>query len=269
VQFLTPYAISSSDRKIYIQQKGNEQLEPEMKDLYDEFTRRGYEVELFTEKSIYRKRLKLKPTTMVAGDIPVVLSALKQLSLKIPLPNDYPQSLHPYLKRNIWESNVDRIRSLIYNTDFRPFFAKPKDRLKIFTGRVFESYEDLRFIYQVSKKTEVYCSEIVEWLSESRVFILHGKVIGIKHYSGDASLKPDGTVMTEAIGILEASGQAMAAYAIDFGILKNGETALVELNDAFSVGSYGLEPGSYADLTMARWLELMHQREDGTNVSVA
>jgi hypothetical protein len=256
----------SGIEKIYIQQKGNRQLEPEMKDLYDEFIRRGYDVELFTEKSIYRKRLNLKPTTMVAGDIPVVLCALKQLVVKIPLPNDYPQSLRPYLKRKVWESTVDRIRSLIYNADFRPFFAKPKDRLKRFTGRVFESYDDLRFIYQVSKKTGVYCSEVVEWLCESRVFVLHGEVIGIRHYSGDAGLEPDTAVVTEAVGVLEASGQAMAAYAIDFGILKNGETALVELNDGFSVGSYGLEPENYADLTMTRWLELMQQCEDETDV---
>jgi hypothetical protein len=254
--------------KIYIQQKGNGRLEPEMKDLYDEFSRRGYEVELFTEKFIYRKRLNLKPTTLVAGDIPVVLCALKQLSIKIPLPNDYPQVLRSYLKRNVWESTVDRIRTLIYNADFKPFFAKPKDRLKRFTGRVFESYEDLRFIHQVSKKTEVYCSEVVEWLAEFRVFVLHGKMIGIRHYSGDSSLEPDGAVITEAIGVLETCGQATAAYAIDFGILKNGETALVELNDGFSVGSYGLEPGSYADLTMARWLELMRQREDEENAGI-
>lgn len=249
----------SEIEKIYIQQKGNNQLEPEMKDLYDEFIRRGYDVELFTEKSIYRKRLNLKPATMVAGDIPVVLCALKQLAVEIPLPNDYPQPLRPYLKRKVWESTIDKIRSLIYDTDFRPFFAKPKDRLKRFTGRVFESYDDLRFIYQVSKKTEVYCSEVVEWLCESRMFVLHGKVTGVRHYSGDASLEPDMTVVTEAIEVFENSGEATAAYAIDFGILKNGETALVELNDGFSVGSYGLEPKNYADFTRARWLELVQQ----------
>jgi hypothetical protein len=32
--------------------------------------------------------------------------------------------------------------------------------------------------------------------------------------------------------------------------------ALVEWNDGFSLGSYGLEGGLYTDLILARWCEL-------------
>ena len=39
-------------------------------------------------------------------------------------------------------------------------------------------------------------------------------------------------------------------------ILKQA-TALIELNDGFSLGSYGLGRTIFADLTLARWQELM------------
>jgi hypothetical protein len=39
--------------------------------------------------------------------------------------------------------------------------------------------------------------------------------------------------------------------------LAQGDTALIELNDGFSLGSYGLDRSVYADLILARWTELM------------
>jgi hypothetical protein len=36
-----------------------------------------------------------------------------------------------------------------------------------------------------------------------------------------------------------------------------GQTALVEVNDGFGLGSYGLEAGLYLDLVLARWAELV------------
>ena len=60
-----------------------------------------------------------------------------------------------------------------------------------------------------------------------------------------------------AIEILERSRNAKAAYGIDFGVLAQGDTALIELNDGFSLGSYGLDQSVYADLIVARWTELM------------
>ena len=43
----------------------------------------------------------------------------------------------------------------------------------------------------------------------------------------------------------------------DFGLLTSGETALVEWNDAFALGSYDLDPQLYTDLILTRWEELI------------
>lgn len=46
------------------------------------------------------------------------------------------------------------------------------------------------------------------------------------------------------------------AYCLDVGVLDTGETALIEINDAFSCGSYSMSAETYGDLLTTRWDEL-------------
>jgi hypothetical protein len=46
------------------------------------------------------------------------------------------------------------------------------------------------------------------------------------------------------------------AYSLDFGVLRTGETCLVEVNDAYALGHYGLQSVLYARMIDARWEEL-------------
>jgi hypothetical protein len=121
---------------------------------------------------------------------------------------------------------------------------------------VLESWQDLRHLATAADTTRLLCSEVVTWKSELRAFVLRGKVVGIRHYLGDPSVLVDGAVVQEAVGSFEASGEAMAGYGIDFGVLATGETALVEVNEGYGFGSYGLEDAAYTDLPIARWCEL-------------
>ena len=105
-------------------------------------------------------------------------------------------------------------------------------------------------------KEPIFCSEIVDWLSEYRVYVIHGEIVGIKHYDGDPSIIIDEQIAAEAVQLLEQSGEATAAYAIDLGVISSGETALVEWNDGFSLGSYNLDKAIYTNLLIARWCEL-------------
>ena len=49
---------------------------------------------------------------------------------------------------------------------------------------------------------------------------------------------------------------APAAYGLDFGVTADGRTLLVEANDGFALGCYGLDPVIYAEMLEARWCEL-------------
>lgn len=55
----------------------------------------------------------------------------------------------------------------------------------------------------------------------------------------------------------ENSEESTDGYGIDFGILKNGETSLVEWNDGFALGSYGLDKNIYTDLLLSRWKQIV------------
>ena len=47
-----------------------------------------------------------------------------------------------------------------------------------------------------------------------------------------------------------------AGCALDFGVTDDGRTLLIEMNDGYSLGTYGLEATLYARLLTARWAEL-------------
>ena len=53
---------------------------------------------------------------------------------------------------------------------------------------------------------------------------------------------PNFEVIENAIAMYE---NQKVSYSLDFGITKQGETLLVEINDAFGIAPYGLEPTKY------------------------
>ena len=246
----------------YLQQSNQGRSEPDLEALAAELTRRGVPVARFREKTLLRGRLPLSPTSFVAGTIPVVQSALRQLGVPVPQPVDYPAALRPWLHRRIWEDTLGEVRNRVYEAaQVAPFFIKPKDQLKRFAGRVVHTWNDLSDTYMVSRYCEVFCAEPVKWRAEFRVFVLRGEVLGIRHYNGNPDLPLDAAVVREAVRTLTETGSSPVAYALDFGVLLDGTTALVEMNDAYALGSYGLDPPLYTNFLLTRWGELMEQAE--------
>lgn len=99
----------------------------------------------------------------------------------------------------------------------------------------------------------MYCSEVKNIITEWRCFVRYGKILDIRRYKGELgkiySLK---TVRD----MVQAYIDAPAAYSLDIGLTENNETIIVEVNDGYSLGSYGLDPLLYAKLLSARWAEL-------------
>jgi hypothetical protein len=97
---------------------------------------------------------------------------------------------------------------------------------------------------------------VVSWRSEYRVYVNAAGIVAIDHYSGDAGVELDLAAVTNAIAEYGQSGEAPVAYAIDFGVLSSGETALVEANDGYALGAYQIGSAPYAELLFARWRQL-------------
>lgn len=240
----------------YIHEYGNGKLEPEHFDVKTVLESRGVNCELFTTKRLSRNQLTFNESTLVVGNHPIIETVFKRLKY-INCTNSYPIVLRPYLKRNIWESSIRKILIQSHNKDSLNVFIKPKNRTKLFTGFVLKSNQDLFKLESIPKNTDLYCSTVVEWLSEYRVFINNSKIVGIKNYEGDTNLTLDMKEVESAISAFEQSEDRTSAYSLDFGILIDGSTALIEWNDGFALGSYGLDKEVYTDLILSRWNEIL------------
>ncbi len=244
--------------KAYIHEYGNNKIEPEHSDVKTTLEERGIICELFTEKRLFRNQLKFDEQTLVVGNNPIISNVLKRLGINY-INESYPESLKKYLERNIWESTIRKLLMENHGNYLINVFVKPKSKAKLFTGFVINSTTSLYKLDQISKNTDLYCSSVVEWLSEFRVFVMKGKIVGIKNYDGDSTLQLNMEIVENAINDFENSPQKTDGYGIDFGILKNGKTALVEWNDGFALGSYKLDREIYTDLIIARWEEILKQ----------
>ncbi len=244
-------------KSAFLQEVGNGRLQPEEQLLKSEFERRGIPVLLYTMKRIRRRDLPLSTESFVAGNLGAMHGAMKQLGIAIPPPNDYPRSLTAFLHRRIWKSTLAAVEDDVNSGRRRAVFAKPATRRKNFTGRVFASSADFACIGIASRRQEVWCSEVVEWRAEYRVYVMGIEPIAVGNYDGDPTVRLDMEAVGAVLRAYRASREAPSAYGIDFGVLGTGETALVEANDGYALGAYTIAAAPYTDLLIERWKELV------------
>lgn len=136
-----------------------------------------------------------------------------------------------------------------------PVFVKPARRSKEFQAGVLtlQSSKDT-FFNEHSDDTPVLVSEVVDFVSEYRGYVIDGTLQGIKHYLGNFRVFPDMKIVDAAIADFKSQP---AGYSIDFGITSDGRTLLVECNDGWGLGNYGLNDVTYSTLLAKRWRELM------------
>ncbi|NES96354.1 MAG: ATP-grasp domain-containing protein [Desertifilum sp. SIO1I2] len=247
--------------KAFIQEQGNGRLGEEEQRVVAELKRRGIPIAFYTEKRIHRRQLPLDGESLIVGDMSCIAGALKQLSIPEPKPNDYPTSLSEFLHRRVWRSTLGELEGGLQDSRYRATFVKPATRRKRFTGCVFESEYDFSQAYGVSRQEKVLCSEVVAWLSEYRIYVVHSEIRNVDWYAGNADIPIDIEEVRRAIQVLDQAKESYAGYAIDFGVLASGQTALVEMNDGFAVGAYSIDSKNYTDMIWARWEELLAQRQ--------
>lgn len=78
---------------------------------------------------------------------------------------------------------------------------------------------------------------------------------GVKHYLGDPYITPDESFVDEVYQ-LSKSNLEQNSYTLDIGIDVNGENYLIEINDGWAVGNYGLNPVDYFSFVKTRWLQI-------------
>lgn len=219
------------------------------------FVEKGYQIEFFDYSQL--ATLNLDDDPIVVGGIPVVLGVLARMGIVPTAVDSVPSCLAAYAQRNTWVGVIGEARQAVDQN--RRIFVKPmpQDR-KLFNGQVVENYRDLAITAALPSDYPVIMSEPVVMQSEYRVFVLHGEILGCRHYKGDFRLFPDFRVIDAAIRDFE---DAPSSYGIDFAVTNTGATILVEVNEGFALGCYGLSALRYSSMIEARWDDFLALRQ--------
>jgi len=181
--------------------------------------------------------------------------ALTHLGIALPTIPTYPDALRRFLGRTLWTSTIDTIAA---HPEQWPVFVKPRDDSKKFTGVLVRETGDLVGCGDLSGDTPVWCSEPISLGREWRCFVRYGKILDVRPYTGHWRGQFAAAVIEEAV---TAWADKPCGCALDFGIDGRGRTVLIEVNDGFALGAYGLPPLWYARLLSARWAELTGTRD--------
>lgn len=138
-----------------------------------------------------------------------------------------------------------------------PVFVKPYDKLKHFPSGVLRNPSSIgMFFSDIADDFDVMTSEVVDMVTEYRCFVKHDNLVGIKNYIGNFLLFPD---VSKIMRMIIDYRDSPSAYTLDVAVTDKGETILIECNDGWSVGSYGLDGEIYANFLTTRWYEILKQ----------
>lgn len=218
---------------------------------YQGFYEMGIEIINFHDRDTLCESAK---EDIVVGYVGTVRSRLYDFGIIAP-EMDYPDELQKYLGRKVWKTKMNAVNN---HPEHWPVFVKPLED-KQFTGVAVYSTKDLIGCGIQGVNQDVYCSELVDFVAEWRCFVRYGKILSVRPYKGDWRKHYDSRVIKSAVSEFTS---APAGYAIDFGLTSDGKTLLIEVNDGYSLGCYGLFYIDYAKLLSARWAELTETTDE-------
>lgn len=201
----------------------------------------------------------LNEGALPVGSVEFVRAAMRLAHITEPANMSYPPQVREYLCRSVQTLQAGQVIGHV--------FVKPV-QTKLFTGFVFDTMkareqysehdqEQYDLFMSMSPAAQVYTSDPVEWRSEWRYYVAKGCIIGQARYDqgeDDNAPVPNIEVVQSCVNDLALDHP----YALDFGVLSSGETALVEVNDAWAIGLYGtaLPAHMYMSFLQERWSHL-------------
>ena len=206
----------------------------------------GWDYKLVTyEDIISGKYDALLKTRLFVGSVEFLSEIFRRVgaSPRIPINSD----------RDSEEMSLKEAMERVENGE--TLFIKPK-QIKLFTGMVTDTMT-LSCLKPYPNDSRVWVYKPFESPIESewRCYIHYGKIKEIKHYSGDFWILPDRNYIESIIGRFRENFPI--SFTIDVGILESGENVVVEFNDMWAIGNYGVDNRTYLGMLKDRWFEIM------------
>lgn len=146
--------------------------------------------------------------------------------------------------------------ALFLASEDEPRFIKPA-QTKLFDGFVLDKCK-YSCLEEIPLETKVYAYQPFEEeiTTEWRFYIHNHKIVGSGNYSGDY-WQPHCHSVEKVIK--ENESTFPIAYTIDVGVLESGRLVVIEFNDAWSIGNYGLDNVVYLQMLKDRYFEIVRK----------
>lgn len=226
----------------YVEFKHGIPIDADAMAAYEGFDYLSLKVYPFTRLDILSNKFSSNYTKAVfvgsTQTIEMVLSAIG----KRPLPLDYPFELNliKYMRRSVKLIQTQQATEQYLETNV-PFFIKSYNP-KVYCGFLIREPHQLNYLEQ-HKDELAWMSQPIILTSEWRCFVHNCQLVDARPYQGDFTISPDFGLVNEMIRDYKG---APIAYTLDVGITSEEQTALVEVNDFWAIGGYGLAPETYA-----------------------
>lgn len=210
------------------------------------FKQSGRVIKFFTNP----EEINYQPHDVVVGSVQDSHYIFKKIG--VTPPNFYiPSGSESWAGRTIERSNIKEVKRR--KSTKERFFVKPINT-KEFPAQIVDSLPLITYRDQhLNDEMECWTSEIINFVTEYRVFIIEKEIVGCQYYCGDFSVFPNWESIKDAINAIK---HQPLGWCIDFGIDDTGRTLLIEANDGYAIGDYGLYPSTYSKLLEKRWKEL-------------
>jgi len=241
-------------KKVYIEVKNKLPVNVDIQNAIDGFEYLGYEPRFYIREDILSGSVhNLAHDNMFVGSIDTMTALFKKID-KYPKPIDFPIEVDVagLLNRKIIKMELNAFINLFKATHV-PKFVKPVET-KLFDGALISKEEHLNYLRGFNNP-DVYISDKLDIVSEHRAYIHKGKLIYCCCYDGDFKIAPDYYYIED---IIKAYKSAPISYTIDVAILENGMSTIIEVNDFWSIGSYGLKSWDYAQMLLDRYNEIIN-----------
>lgn len=202
------------------------------------------------ENTLLNKHVTL--SDIVIGSVEATAAFFKMLNIEEPQYLGYPKELEQFLGRTISKVTLEECKQYNY-----PFFIKPAEKVKLFTGSLIEKESTINFLKDfcnIPSNSLVYLSNPVTIKSEYRVFVYKREIKGIQFYSGNFKTFPNIETIEEMVKTYTSSP---IAYTLDVGVIDKNQTILIEVNDFWAIGSYGFDAKIYVKMIIDRFKQII------------
>lgn len=211
----------------------------------------GMEIVYFSPDEVSR----IPKNQFVVGDIDTTIKYFNKTGIKVPSPLNIPFDIEKYAKRDTLIVYLHELLDSPINFKF-PLFMKPHDTLKgCPSGVLTKGDNNMRALFaDVENKNQlIRINPVIPMVTEYRTFVHKKEIVGLEWYQGDFTIFPDVSIIKKMI---EEYTSAPIAYTLDVAVTDKGETILIECNDAWAIGNYGLEGKTYIRMLIDRWKEI-------------